>query len=120
MTIFSEKISILAAKISDDLFLAIDQVFQIFTDFPDLYFVKILMSYSVYMTLSSQEKHLFKTRFILSDNIAPQNIGGTNAWAVPPPQTLGGPFPQFSQVSAPALVTRYRPVICIIVNTMSV
>src|SRR6218665_896342 len=30
MTFFSEKISILAAKISDDLFLVIDQVFRIF------------------------------------------------------------------------------------------
>jgi len=40
MRFFSEKISILAAKFSDDFFLVIDQVFRIFTDFPDLYFVK--------------------------------------------------------------------------------
>src|SRR6218665_1335220 len=50
-----------------------------------------------YMTLSSQEKHLFFTLFILSrtsDNTTSLNIGGTNAWAVPPPQiVLGGPPP---------------------------
>ena len=40
VTFFSDKISILPAKISDDLFLVIGQVFRIFTDFPDLYFVK--------------------------------------------------------------------------------
>src|SRR6218665_3119305 len=40
MTIFSEQIYVLAAKISDDLFLVIDQVFRIVTDFPDLYFLK--------------------------------------------------------------------------------
>jgi len=45
-----------------------------------------------YMTLSSQEKHLFFTLFILSrtsNNTTSQNIGGTNAWTVPPPQTFG-------------------------------
>ena len=38
----------------------------------------------------------FFTLFILSrtsDNTTSQNIGGTNAWAVPPPQTLGGTVP---------------------------
>src|SRR6218665_993146 len=40
MTILSEKNPILAAQISDDLFLVVDQVFRIFTEFPDLYFVK--------------------------------------------------------------------------------
>ena len=34
------KIPIFAAKISDDLFLVIDQVLRIFPDFPDLYFVR--------------------------------------------------------------------------------
>ena len=41
----------------------------------------------------------FFTRFIhvlsrASDNTTSQNIGGTNAWAVPPPQILRGPSPQ--------------------------
>ena len=39
----------------------------------------------------------FFTLFILSrtsDNTGSQNIGGTNAWAVPPPQILGRTFPQ--------------------------
>ena len=54
MTIFLTKISILAANISDDLFLVIDQVFRIFTDFPGLYFVQMSC-----MTLFSQQNHFF-------------------------------------------------------------
>ena len=57
------------------------------------------------MTLSSQEKPLlgkeflddtFFTLFLLSsasDNTTSQNIGGTDAWAVPPPQILRGTVP---------------------------
>src|SRR6218665_3618493 len=43
-----------------------------------------------------KRKTPFFTLFIFSrtsDNTTSQNIGGTNAWAVPPPQTLGGPSP---------------------------
>ena len=61
-------------------FLVIDQVFQIFTDFPDLYFVR-------YRTQPfPHKKNTFFTFFILwrtSDNTTFQNIGGTYAWAVP-------------------------------------
>ena len=81
MTILSEKNPILAAQISDDLFLVIDQVFRIFTDFPDLYFVKCPT------WLFPRKKNTFFTFFTLShtsDNTASQNIGGTNAWAVSP------------------------------------
>jgi len=49
----------------------------------------------VYHPFLTRKTHFF-TRFILSrasDNTTSQNIGGTNAWAVPPPQTLGGPSP---------------------------
>src|SRR6218665_2486470 len=45
-----------------------------------------------YMTPFLTRKTPFFALFILSrasDNIAFQNIGGTNAWAVPPPQILG-------------------------------
>jgi len=59
------------------------------TFFPYLYYIKMS-----YMTLSSQEKHLF-TLFILSrasNNTTSQNIGGTDAWAVPHLK-FGGPSP---------------------------
>ena len=86
MTLFSEKISILAANIFD-FFLVIDQVFRIFTD--PLLDVVYDPSYT---TLSSQEKPLFysfHTFAHIQQHYTSQNIGGTNAWAVPPPQTLG-------------------------------
>ena len=54
------------------------------------------------MTLSSQDKHLFFTLFILSrasDNTTSPNIGGTDAWAVPPPEILRDRPPK---VSTPA------------------
>jgi len=88
--VFYEKISILAAKISDDFFLVIDQVFRIFTGFQDIYFVKCRIWPFVWPF--PHMKAPFFILFILSstsDNTTSQNIGGTNAWAVPPPQTLG-------------------------------
>src|SRR6218665_2096470 len=79
-----------------------------FPDFPYL----LLCSMSC-MTLSSKEQPLFQTRipfmtpsftlFVLlrvSDNTTSQNIGGTDAWAVPT-SNLGGPSPSPLQVSAP-------------------
>src|SRR6218665_2745566 len=57
-----------------------------------------------YLTFSSQEKHHFFTLFVLkraSDNTTSLNIGGTNAWAVPPPQIFGGPFPPVPPRSPP-------------------
>src|SRR6218665_2551537 len=50
-----------------------------------------------YMTLSSQERHLFLlfSYFRAQPKTLLLKIlgGGTNAWAVPPPQTLEGPSP---------------------------
>src|SRR6218665_2599694 len=98
--VFSEKISILAAKISDDLFLVINQVFGIFPLFSLIFRIFTLLDivHDPFLT----RKTPFFTLFILShtsDNTTSQNIGGTNAWAVPQPHTLGGTAPQ---VSAPA------------------
>src|SRR6218665_3621695 len=87
MTFFLEKISIFRPKISDDLFLVIDQVFQILHFFTllnvvhDLFFTR--------KTTISEKNFLitpFFTLFVLSrasDNITSLNIGETNAWAVP-------------------------------------
>src|SRR6218665_2674604 len=80
----SGKISIFRVKISDDLFfshrLGSSDFPFLFSHFPYVY-----------------KKTTIFTLFILSrtyDNTTSQNIGGTNAWAVPPPQILGGPAPQ--------------------------
>src|SRR6218665_1255187 len=75
-----------------------------------------------YMTLSSQQKALFQQKKFLDDtyfftlvklsrpshNTTSQNIEGTNAWAVPPPQIFGGPSPQspLGLRPCPARVTR--------------
>ena len=98
--------SIFTPKISDDRFLVIDHVFQIFP-YPFSRFSISLLCQMSYMTLSSPEKPVFQeinslitpflTLFVLSrasHNTTSQNIGGMDAWAIPsPPQILGGPSP---------------------------
>src|SRR6218665_3053244 len=83
----SGKMSIVRVKISDDLFFSrrpvssdfpflLPHVFRMFTMLNDIY--------DHFLT----RKAPFFTLFILSrtsDNTASQNIGGTNAWAVPSP-----------------------------------
>jgi len=87
---FLGKSFIFAAKISDDLFLVIDPIFSdfpfLFPDFPYLCYVKC------HIWPFPHKKNTFFTMFVLSrasDNTTSLNIGGTNAWAVPPPQILG-------------------------------
>src|SRR6218665_3801826 len=94
MMFFSEKISY-------DLFLVIDQVFQIFPfSFPrfSVSFTMLNVVYDPFLTRATtiSEKNSFMTPFFTlfvlshaSDNTTSQNIGGTDAWAVPPPQILG-------------------------------
>jgi len=56
--------------------------------------------YDLFLT----RKTPFFTLFILSrasDNTTSQNIGGTNAWAVPPPQIWGGTVPPVPPRSPP-------------------
>src|SRR6218665_794094 len=95
MTFFSGKMSIFRVKISDDLFLVIDLVFSIFPFFSGIFRIFTVLNFLYYPFLT--RKTPFFTLFILShvsDNTTSQNIGGTNAWAVPPPQIfLGGPSP---------------------------
>src|SRR6218665_82910 len=77
----SGKISIFRVKISDDLFLVIDLVLRIFP-FIFRMFTMLNVVYDHFLT----RKPPFFTLFILSrtsDNTTSQNIGGTNAWAVP-------------------------------------
>src|SRR6218665_94370 len=86
----SGKISIFRVKISDDLFLVIDLVLRIYPFFSHIFrmFTMLNVVYDHFLTRKPQ----FFTLFILSrtsDNTTSQNIGGTNAWAVPPPQIWG-------------------------------
>src|SRR6218665_3594904 len=98
MTFFSEKNSIFTAKISDDLFLVVDQVFWIFPFFS----VSFAMSY---MTLSSQEQPLFLKKFLYDTFLLCSyfrahpttlllKILGDECMGRPPTSNyLGGPFP---------------------------
>ena len=93
MMFFSEKNFMLAAKITDDLFLVIDQVFRIFTDFPDLYFVKC-RTFDV--TLRTwpfpHKKNTFLNSFYTFAHIWLQHFSkywGDECMGRPPPETLG-------------------------------
>jgi len=106
-----------------------------FTDFPYLYCIKCRIRHYDTTTLrttlrhydttirhlmSSQEKPLFQNRipwkhfftlFVLShasDNTTSQNIGRTDAWAVPPPQIWGGTVPSVPLRSPPWFVRKTR------------
>ena len=72
------------------LFLVVDQISQIFPFFSQIFpiFAVLNIVFDPFLT----RKTPFFTLFILthaSDNAASLNIGGANAWAVPPPQLLG-------------------------------
>src|SRR6218665_1503912 len=98
MTFFGAKISIFTPKISDDLFLVIDNDFWIFSIFFKSFHIFAACNV-IYMTLSSREKslflfqtkitcrHLVFTLFVLlhaSDkHYFSKYWGGTDAWAVP-------------------------------------
>src|SRR6218665_2407398 len=95
ISIFRVKMSIFRVKISDDLFLVIDLVLLIFPFFSHIFriFTMLYVVYDHFLT----RKTPFFTLFILSrtsDNTTSQNIGGTNAWAVPHLKFWGGPSPQ--------------------------
>ena len=75
-------------------FLIIDLILRIFPFFSHIFrmFTMLNVVYDHFLT----RKPPFFTLFILShtsDNTTSQNIGGTNAWAVPPPQISGGTVP---------------------------
>src|SRR6218665_2634211 len=76
-------------------FLVIDLVIRIIPFFSHIFrmFTMLNVVYDHFLTRKTQ----FFTLFMLSrtsDNTTSQNIGGTNAWAVPPPQIFGGTVPQ--------------------------
>src|SRR6218665_3050970 len=79
--------SIFTPKISDDPFLVIDQVFPfLFPDLPYLCYVKCRRPIYDPFGHSSQEKHIFysvHTFARIRRHTTSQNIGETDAWAVP-------------------------------------
>src|SRR6218665_2023220 len=72
-------------------FLVIDLVLLIFPFLPHIFrmFTMLNVVYDHFLTRKTQFFTLSRT----SDNTTSQNIGGTNAWAVPPTQILGGTVP---------------------------
>ena len=109
MTFFFEKNFHFHGKNFWWLFLVTDQVFRIFTDFPDLYFVRCCTWPFVHDPfLLPHKKTPFFTLFILSrtsDNTTSQNIGRDECMGRPPPQTLGGPTPQSPLGFRPCLIS---------------
>src|SRR6218665_1773818 len=72
------------------------------SDFSHIFhmFTMLNVVYDHFLTRKTQ----FFTLFMLSrtsDNTTSQNIGGTNAWAVPPPQIFGGTVPPVPPRSPP-------------------
>src|SRR6218665_3060848 len=77
-------------------FLVIDLVLWIFPFFSHIFRIFTMLN-AVYDHFLKRKTPFF-TLFILSrtsGNTTSQNIVGTNAWAVPPPQILGDRPPQF-------------------------
>src|SRR6218665_2158259 len=97
---FMEKISIFTPKNSDDqVFLILTLSFQILCVFivSNVIYDPFFTTKSPLSTKKFLDDTYFFTLFKLSrpsHNTTSQNIWGTNAWAVPPPQILGGPSPQ--------------------------
>ena len=121
MTFFSEKISTFTAKISDDLFV-IDLVFRIFPFFSQISvpLTRFNVVYDPFLTRTTtiSEKNSFMTPFFTlfvlsraSDYTTSQNIGGTDAWAVPPPQSFFGTVPPVPPRSPPLSICMLQSII---------
>src|SRR6218665_839587 len=77
---FSEKIFIFAAKISEDLFLVIDQVFRILPLFSLIFRIFTLLDivHKPFLARKTPFSHFGSTKFLVShpQNTTSQNIGG--------------------------------------------
>src|SRR6218665_2913055 len=87
----SGKSAIFRVKISDDLFLVIDLVLRIFPFFSHIFRMFTMLNV-VYDTIF-HSVHAFTH---IRQHYFSKYWGGTNAWAVPPSQILGGPSPPSS------------------------
>src|SRR6218665_2020423 len=108
-SVISCKNPIFTAKISDDLFLVIDQVFRIFPFFSQIFRVFTVLNviydpynYVFFLTRKTtiSEKTSFRTLFLLCSyfrarptTLLLKILGGTDAWAVPHLKFFGGTVP---------------------------
>src|SRR6218665_2426244 len=91
MTCLGEKI--FAAKISDDRFIVIDRIFQIFPYFSHIFpvFAMLNVIFDPFLTGTKRKNTFFYSVHTLT-RIRQHYFSkywGTNAWAVPSPQILG-------------------------------
>src|SRR6218665_3973128 len=106
MTFFRKKFPFSQPKFLMTFFFSFTRFFGFYLSFPrfSVSFRRTMFNvvYDPFLirTTTISEKNSFMTPlftlFILyraSDNTTSQNIGGTDAWAVPPPQVLGGRSP---------------------------
>src|SRR6218665_1025550 len=106
MTYFSEKFPFSGQTFLTTFFLVIDQVFRIFPFFFPQIFRIFTMLNVVYDPFLTRKTHFFysvHTFTYIQQHYTSQNIGGTDAWAVPPPQILGDRPP--SSPRSPPMVT---------------
>src|SRR6218665_1617272 len=94
MTFLGGKIPIFPAQISDDLFLVIDQIFQIFPFFSQIFpmFAMLNVIFDPFLTGKTRFFTLVHTFTRIRQHYF-SKYWGTNAWAVPPPQILGETVP---------------------------
>src|SRR6218665_2394153 len=102
---FSQNFSFCRPKFLMTFFLVIDLVFRIFSFFSQILCILTMLNvvYDPFLTrktTSSKRKFLYDTFFYSVHTFARirhtayQNIGGTDAWAVPPSQILGAVPPR--------------------------
>src|SRR6218665_2338239 len=113
MTFFLDKISIFRPKISDDLFLVIDQGFQIL-----LFFTVLNVVYDPFFTRKStisKNNSLIRPYFLLcsyfraSDNTTSLNIGGDQCMGRPPTSNLfWGDRPPSLPPRSPSLIRTFN------------
>src|SRR6218665_3967239 len=107
---FRKNVHFAGYKFLMTLFLVIDLVLRIFPFFSHIFriFTMLNVVYDHFLT----RKPSFFTLFILSrtsDKTTSQNIGGTNAWAVPPTSNFGGTVPPSPPRSPPLRPFLWRP-----------
>src|SRR6218665_1923866 len=87
---FREKFPFSRQKFLMTFFLVVDQIFRIFPFFSQIFCILTMLNvvYDPFLTRKTPFFTLFKLSRA-SDNTTSLNIGGTDAWAVPPPHILG-------------------------------
>src|SRR6218665_3830202 len=106
MTLFSEKISIFTAKISDDFLKSLTRFFEFSLSFTGFSVSFLYQIFRIFPMFNVVKTPLF-TRFILSrasDNTTSQNIGG-RMHGPSPTSNFGGTVPSVPDRSPPLVGT---------------